>query len=92
MLPNTGTEKFVSCSSSQYVLFAFCCGVDLLGVCLPQLITVLFVVTVEVRPPCPGQSASPGGGDFPPEAGRGGEEVRCAQGASHETPNRQVRS
>jgi hypothetical protein len=36
MLPNAGTEKFVSCSSSRHVSFTFCHGVDLLGVCLPQ--------------------------------------------------------
>jgi hypothetical protein len=37
MLPNAGTENIVSCSSSRRVLFAFCRGVDLLGVCLPRL-------------------------------------------------------
>jgi hypothetical protein len=35
MLPNAGIEKFVSCSSSRRVVFAFCRGIDLLGVCLP---------------------------------------------------------
>jgi hypothetical protein len=29
MLPNAGTEKFVSRSSSRHVSFAFCRGVDL---------------------------------------------------------------
>jgi hypothetical protein len=42
MLPNAGTEKFVSCPSSQQVLFTLCRGADLLeadlGVSLsPQL-------------------------------------------------------
>jgi hypothetical protein len=37
MLPNAGTEKFVSCSSSQRVVFGLCRGVDLLGVRLPRL-------------------------------------------------------
>jgi hypothetical protein len=32
MLPNAGTEKFVSHLSSQHVLFSLCRGVDLLGV------------------------------------------------------------
>jgi hypothetical protein len=37
MPPNVGTKKFVSRSSSRHVSFAFCRGVDLLGVGLPQL-------------------------------------------------------
>jgi hypothetical protein len=37
MLPNTGTEKFVSCPSSHHVVFALCRGFDLLGVRLPRL-------------------------------------------------------
>jgi hypothetical protein len=37
MLPNAGTEKFVSRSSSRHVSFAFCHGVDLLGIGLPRL-------------------------------------------------------
>jgi hypothetical protein len=41
MLPNVGTKKFVSCSSSRHVSFAFCCGVDLLRVCLPRPTFVL---------------------------------------------------
>jgi hypothetical protein len=41
MLPSAGTEKFVSCSSSRYVSFTFCCSVDLLEACLPRLIIVL---------------------------------------------------
>jgi hypothetical protein len=32
MLPNAGTEKFVSCLSSRQVSFALCRGADLLGV------------------------------------------------------------
>jgi hypothetical protein len=36
MLPNAGIEKFVSCLSYRHVSFAFCRGVDLLGVCLPR--------------------------------------------------------
>jgi hypothetical protein len=39
MLPNAGTEKFASCSSSRRVLFAFCRGFNLLRVCLPRLIS-----------------------------------------------------
>jgi hypothetical protein len=35
MLPNAGTEKNVSRSSSRHVSFAFCRGVTLVGVCLP---------------------------------------------------------
>jgi hypothetical protein len=41
MLPNVGTKKFVSCSSSRHVSFTLHCGVDLLGVCLPRLIFML---------------------------------------------------
>jgi hypothetical protein len=37
MLPNAGTEKIVSCSSSCHVLFAFCHGINLLGVCPSRL-------------------------------------------------------
>jgi hypothetical protein len=57
----------------------------------PSLSSCFLVVIVEVCPPCPGQSASPGGGDFQPEAGHGEEEARCMQSAAQETPNRQVR-
>jgi hypothetical protein len=35
--PQHGDRKFVSCSSSRRVLFAFCRGVNPLGVCLPRL-------------------------------------------------------
>jgi hypothetical protein len=35
VLPNAGTEKFVSCSSSRHVLFTFCCGVDLRSLSSP---------------------------------------------------------
>jgi hypothetical protein len=37
MLPDAGTEKFVTCSSSRHVSFAFCRGVDLLRVRLPWI-------------------------------------------------------
>jgi hypothetical protein len=59
---------------------------------LPGRPSCFLLVTVEVRPPCPGQGASFGEGDFQPEAGRSGEEARCAQGVAQETPNHQVRS
>jgi hypothetical protein len=45
-----------------------------------------------MRPPRPGQGASPGGGDLQLEQGRGGEEARCAQGAAQEMPDHQARS
>jgi hypothetical protein len=38
-----------------------------------------------VRPPCSGQGASPGGGNFQLEQGHDGEEARCVQGAAQET-------
>jgi hypothetical protein len=41
MLPNAGTEKFVSCLSSRHVSFALHCGVDLLRIGPPRLIIVI---------------------------------------------------
>jgi hypothetical protein len=41
MLPNAGTEKFVSRLSSRLVSFALHCSVDLLEVDPPQLIIVV---------------------------------------------------
>jgi hypothetical protein len=41
MLPNMGTEKFVSCSSSRHVSFTFCRGAELLGVRSPRQTFVL---------------------------------------------------
>jgi hypothetical protein len=43
-----------------------------------------------MRPPRPFQGTSPRGDDLQLEPGRSGEEARCVQGATQETPDRQT--
>jgi hypothetical protein len=59
MLPNAGTEKFVSCLSSRHVLFAFVVTSIFLELVFPGGLSRLLVVVVEVRPPRRGQGTSP---------------------------------
>jgi hypothetical protein len=71
-------------------LFAFVVTLIFLEFFFSDLLLRLLVVAVEVRLPCPGQGASPGGGDIQPEQGRSGEAARRAQGAAQETPDHQA--
>jgi hypothetical protein len=64
MLPNTRTEKVVSCLFFSMYLICLCHDVDLLRACFPRLTSTPLVVVVEVHAPHPGQGASPRGGDF----------------------------
>jgi hypothetical protein len=92
MLADAGIEKVVSCWSSRCILFAFFVTSIFLKLVFPGFPSHPLAIVVEVRPPRSGQGASPGGGDFQPEQGRGGEAARREQGAAQEMPDRQARS
>jgi hypothetical protein len=90
MLLNAGTKK-CEFLSSRCILFAFVVTLIFSEFFSSGLLRLL-VVAVEVHLPCPGQSASLGGGDIQSEQGRDGEATRRAQGAAQETLDRQARS
>jgi hypothetical protein len=90
--PQRGDRKSCELVSSRCILFAFVVLSIFLELIFPSGPLCLLVVAVEVRPPCSGQGASPGGGDIQSEQGYSEEVVRRVQGTAQGTSDRQVRS
>jgi hypothetical protein len=65
--PQRGDRKSCELVSSRCILFAFVVLSIFLELIFPSGPLCLLVVAVEVRPPCSGQGASPGGGDIQSE-------------------------
>jgi hypothetical protein len=74
------------------LLACFCRDVNLLRSLLLWLTFCLLVIAVEVYSPRPSQGASPRGGYLQSEQGSRREAVRCMQGTTQRTPDRQARS
>jgi hypothetical protein len=92
MLPNGETEKFVSCFFFRQVprklgISGLCRSSQrlLMAAALPTCFSV------EVRPSCAGEGASPGGGDLQAQLGDRGEAACCEQGAAQGAGGRQAR-